>query len=295
MNGKGKTVGPLLSFSSMCSLPPDSLHLDSIYTASAAMQAGSALYTNARSFNRIRIFYSNQYAAASITLEAGGETISRPLNPEHTMLTINLSQWADMLSFTLKGDATTLIQGVSMESQTGVIVDNIPLRGSAGTIFKQADRRLMTDAMNSMDVSLFILQFGGNVMPYIEDEQACINYGNWFYSQIKYLQSIRPDAAFIVIGPSDMSIKEGSDFVTYPLLPNVRDALRSAAFRAGAGYFDMFEAMGGQNSMTAWVAADPPLAMPDYTHFSPRGARLMGEMFYEALMLEYQNYKNKPH
>ena len=292
LSGKGMTFGPLFSFASMCKQPADSAILDTTLSASAAFQAGSALYSNARSFNRVRVFYSNSDPDATITVEAGGEQMVRSLDTSHTMFTMPLGSFANTLSFTVQGNASTHIQGVSLESQSGVVVDNIPLRGSSGTIFTQGSRRMLADAYRAMGVDMFILQFGGNVMPYIEDEQACINYGNWFASQIKYLKSIRPDAVFIVIGPSDMSTKIGTEYVTYPLLPNVRDALRKAALQSGAAYFDLFEAMGGENSMQAWVNADPPLAAPDYTHFSSRGARLMGEMFYEALMSEYHQYKS---
>jgi lysophospholipase L1-like esterase len=48
--------------------------------------------------------------------------------------------------------------------------------------------------------------------------------------------------------------------------------------------------MGGHNSMPSWVNAQPELARPDYVHFSARGARLVANMFYNALILEYNNY-----
>jgi hypothetical protein len=40
--------------------------------------------------------------------------------------------------------------------------------------------------------------------------------------------------------------------------------------------------------MIAWVEKD--LAGPDYTHFTPGGARYVAEMFYEAFIYEYQQY-----
>jgi lysophospholipase L1-like esterase len=88
----------------------------------------------------------------------------------------------------------------------------------------------------------------------------------------------------ILAGPSDMSIKQGEHYITYPLLPVLRDNLLGMVLEKNIGYFDMLEAMGGEGSMEYWVSADPPLAMPDYTHFSPRGARLMGELMYESIM-----------
>ena len=143
---------------------------------------------------------------------------------------------------------------------------------------------------NDLQPNLFILQFGGNVMPYIKDQKAIDRYGRWFTSQINRIKQLCPEAAVLVIGPSDMSMKKKDKFVTYDFLPAVVEVLRQAALSTGSGYWDMYQAMGGYNSMPAWVNAEPELARPDYTHFSPRGARLVASMFYNALILEYNNY-----
>ena len=55
----------------------------------------------------------------------------------------------------------------------------------------------------------------------------------------------------------------------------------------------MYKAMGGMNSMPSWVTADPPLAGADYTHFTPRGAQIISEFFYKALIIEYETYNNQ--
>ena len=77
------------------------------------------------------------------------------------MFTMPLGSFATTLSFTVQGNASTHIQGVSLESQSGVVVDNIP-SGSSGTIFTQGSRRTLADAYRAMGVDMFILQFGGN-------------------------------------------------------------------------------------------------------------------------------------
>ena len=66
--------------------------------------------------------------------------------------------------------------------------------------------------------------------------------------------------------------------------------LKTAALDNGAGYWDMYEVMGGRNSMPQWVAADPPLAAPDYVHFTRAGARKIAELFYDALIKDYEEY-----
>jgi len=44
--------------------------------------------------------------------------------------------------------------------------------------------------------------------------------------------------------------------------------------------------------MPSWVRAEPPLAGADYTHFTPRGAKLIANMFYNSLMIEYAKGNN---
>ena len=87
-----------------------------------------------------------------------------------------------------------------------------------------------------------------------------------------------------------MSTKQKDKFVTYKNLPELVEAMEDVAMATGCGYWNMYEAMGGKNSMPSWVNADPELARPDYVHFSTRGARLIANMFYNALIFEYNNY-----
>ncbi|MCA1746704.1 MAG: hypothetical protein LC655_03340, partial [Bacteroidales bacterium] len=85
--------------------------------------------------------------------------------------------------------------------------------------------------------------------------------------------------------------KQNGKFITYETLVPVRNALREAALESDCAFWDMYEAMGGRNSIRNFVLADPPLATPDYIHFTPRGANLMAGMFFDAVMLEYETYR----
>jgi len=88
-----------------------------------------------------------------------------------------------------------------------------------------------------------------------------------------------------------MSVKDKNHYITNPNVVKVRDALRNAAFKSGAAFWDMYQAMGGENSMPAWVSANPPLASADFVHFNARGAKTIAQMFYDALILEYLRYE----
>ncbi|MDR2684492.1 MAG: hypothetical protein LBB53_03815, partial [Prevotellaceae bacterium] len=78
---------------------------------------------------------------------------------------------------------------------------------------------------------------------------------------------------------------------TYPLLPEMVEAMKSTANRCGAAFWDMYSVMGGQNSMLDWVKEKPALAAPDYIHFTPKGADKIAEMLLDAFMNYYEWWK----
>ena len=178
------------------------------------------------------------------------------------------------------------IYGISFESEGGIQVDNIAMRGGSGLIFTSMSRGTQEAMLDELSPGLILLQYGGNVVPYMSSSY----YRRAFKRQLKFFKEVCPLTPVIVIGPSDMAIREDGKFVTYPGLAGIRDALRDAALESGFGFWDLYEAMGGHNSMASFVHADPPLASTDYVHFNNLGVNLVAEMFYNALMLEYKEY-----
>jgi lysophospholipase L1-like esterase len=181
------------------------------------------------------------------------------------------------------------IYGISFESEGGVLVDNIAMRGASGLIFTSMNRRVQQSMLDNLSPGLILLQYGGNVVPYMQPGY----YRRAFKKQLQFFKEACPGTPVIVIGPSDMSARENGHFNTYPGLEAIRDALRDAAIESGFGFWDLYEAMGGYNSMASFVHAEPPLASVDYVHFNNLGINLVAEMFYNALMVEFTEYESQ--
>ncbi|MEN8202390.1 MAG: hypothetical protein ABFS28_07330 [Bacteroidota bacterium] len=178
------------------------------------------------------------------------------------------------------------IYGISFESNQGMHMDNIAMRGSSGLVFSNMNREQQQEMMDRLSPGMILLQFGGNVVPYMKPNY----YREFFKRELEFFKDLCPGIPIVVIGPADMSIREKGMFKTYPELEPIRDALRQATLESGFAFWDLYEAMGGSNSMPSFVHADPPLASKDYLHFTPKGANLVAEMFYNALMLEYSHF-----
>ncbi len=187
------------------------------------------------------------------------------------------------------GSASPEIYGVMLDCNQGITFDNVPLRGSSGVDFVRADAKHFKKQFDMLNVKFVILQFGVNIVP---NPQA--NYGwyeNMFYQQLKFLKDLDPELDILVVGVSDMSYNTGNGYESYPNIEKIRDAQRNAAFKADCAFWDLYEAMGGHNSMPSWVFAQPQaLANKDFTHFTAKGAGIVSEMLYKAILSEYDEF-----
>ncbi|MFI5171432.1 MAG: GDSL-type esterase/lipase family protein [Chitinophagales bacterium] len=282
--------GPGASF---CRFMPYPVEGDSVQTQEAwlKVQTNKAGGGTVSSYSNVKLFYAgankatafefyeNEILKKSDSLLAGGS---------FHIAEFNLEASPGNFEFKFKGDDSPDIFGISLESNSGVIVDNFGLRGSSGTFFRRLNLDHLKQFYDYFHVKLVILQFGGNSLPYINDTTKCIQFGNALQSQINAIKKIAPGASILVVGPADMSVKVGTEYSTHPQLERLRDEIRKAAFNTNAAFFDTYESMGGKNSMLSWVEAE--IAATDYIHFSPAGARKIAILLYQAIIKDYNNY-----
>ncbi len=183
------------------------------------------------------------------------------------------------------------IYGVMLDSKTGVVMDNVPMRGCSGAIFTGISRKTLEPFFRQENVQMIILQYGGNSVPYLKTEESLVKFCNDIRRQIQYFHSMVPEARILFIGPSDMSTTVRGDLMTYPMLPRFVEMLEQAVTEEGAAFWNMFEAMGGRGSMIQWVKARPQLAGEDYVHFTHKGAEKVSDLLYETISMYYKYFK----
>ena len=58
-------------------------------------------------------------------------------------------------------------------------------------------------------------------------------------------------------------------------------------------FFNTFMAMGGNGTMGEWYGAEPRLVGADFIHPMPSGAKIVGNLFYRALLDSYNKFKTR--
>jgi hypothetical protein len=238
--------------------------------------------------DRVRVFlhsYADSASMAFVVNDTVSDTI-RPIPGGFNLADYRHHEPIGNLNISMSLPEGGRIYGISFESHDGLQMDNIAMRGGSGLIFTKMNRDLQLRMMEYLRPGLIILQYGGNVVPYINANR----YYRSFLRELAFLKDLCPGVPILVIGPSDMSRKEKGRFESFPGVEPVRDALQRAALESGCTFWDLYEAMGGHNSMPSFVHAEPPLASTDYVHFTAVGVNLMAEMFHNALMDEYNRF-----
>ncbi len=171
--------------------------------------------------------------------------------------------------------------GCALDSLAGVCVDNIALRGQSTPWLHKTDNDLFKTMVSYLDVGLIIFQFGTNMIPTITHDFGF--YRIKLEQQLKILKKLAPGCPIIVVGTGDAAYLNKGEETTYNHIVALNKAQEAAAFNSGAGFFDLYNAMGGEGSMIKWVNQEPPLAMSDYIHFTRNGGKQVANMILKSL------------
>lgn len=230
-----------------------------------------------------------QMAVMNDSLVKGSEEIMAVCHPIVTSaLYERWRVFADSsVHYSFAGDTVRLngqgaVYGISQESRTGVIVDNIPMRGCIGLVFTKMDKTQLQTFYKEQNVRLIIMQFGGNAIPFNEKPSTIAAVVSGLRQQVRFLRACAPEASILFIGPSDMLTQTDGEWTTYPMVPYMDKLLRKMALEENIAYFSLFRWMGGAGSMLRWQEIG--LAGSDGVHFNRAGARKAGKAIGEWII-----------
>ncbi|MDR0429327.1 MAG: hypothetical protein LBH58_02470 [Tannerellaceae bacterium] len=176
--------------------------------------------------------------------------------------------------------------GLALEDNKGVIVDNYSLRGNSGLLMEHLDPKDCEYFNAIRHYDLVVLQYGLNVI-----DEDMLQYG-WYKARmvgvINHLKKCFPGSDFLFLSISDRCNQYNGEFKTMPAVLALLHTQRQIAKQAGIPFWNMFGAMGGENSMVGFV--EKGWASKDYTHLSFRGGREIAGSLIKALMLEKEFY-----
>lgn len=246
-----------------------------------------------REFNTVKLYYKN-YKEAAVRFAINYDTTQWRVPLRRSA---RLQEWVykgkDLKSirFTFEPFDSLRLFGASFEGGAGVYVDNFSLRGNTGISLSGIEKDMLTRFNHYRHYKLVILQFGLNMV--VEDSLNYKAYVRRMVKIIRNMQTAFPDASFLLMSVSDRSSNSRGKFETMNAIPAMRNAQRMIAQDTGIAFWDLFEAMGGKNSMVRFVTAKPALAAKDYTHLNFNGGEKLAGSLVKSLLYSLDQFEEK--
>ncbi len=258
---------------------------------------------------------------AYVAVDGKGDLISTRTETE-TWQRIKINAGGRTLSVRAEGaDPVRLLSWRVAREARGVRYVNLGVPGARIETPETWKEGFVSSALEHLSPDLIILGYGTNAA--FDDSVDPQRYEQAVESLIARLRAAVPRVSVLIVGPPDAArlpahaSRENTD-ACRPLTPEeranyrkllraesprlarwhpppklraVRRALRSAASREGAFFWDWSEAMGGACSIHSWVHETPPLAAPDHRNFTGEGARKSARALFRAVMQAYEQYR----
>jgi lysophospholipase L1-like esterase len=177
--------------------------------------------------------------------------------------------------------------GIVVEREiSGIVYDAFGINGARASRPFSWDWRLLASNIERRDPDLIIIAYGSNEVSDADLDPA--QYGESFLTLLNQFHQSAPRASLLVISPPDRAVRVGRRWQTISRLPALVKAQRQAAFKAGAAFFDLFQAMGGAGSIERWATLREPLAQSDRVHLTAAGYRLVAGWLYAEFMQAWE-------
>ena len=235
-------------------------------------------------YTKFGLHYGNAMGKVKIKVYENGNIIktdSLISDGKYHNYKLNFATTPKELKIELEARVSPDFYGITLDAASGVRADNVAMRGEAGRIFTRMNYENYRQMSAVRKPDLFIFEFGGNTIPYMKTDQQLKDYVEGLIFNMKWVKRANPNAMFMLIGNGDMTTSRNGKRITYPYVPKLNDLMKEECMKNDIAYFSMYEAMGGENSMITWVKEG--MAAADYVHFSPKGTKLISEVFYQCL------------
>ena len=237
------------------------------------------------SFNKLRVFYDSEGAEYSLSVE--GSLLKNSVKQDG-FIDIELNSHVDSLKITIQkktnSEGSFSLFGITTESApNGFVFNSIGVNGATVPAFLRC--QLFEEQLAQLKPDLIILGLGINDAygRRFSQKQFEENYSEL----IKKIRSVAPETAIIFTTNNDSYMyrryvnKNGE---------KVKESMFKMAQQYQAGVWDMYSVMGGLNSIVLWEKYN--LAQRDKIHFTREGYLLMGDLFFTALIQNFENNLN---
>jgi lysophospholipase L1-like esterase len=263
-----------------------------IFTGQAG--ATSSLRLEAANATSVEVEYLQQPSGGNVDVFASGEPVGSvntagPAKVEGAA-SVALPAGTKLVQLRVSGGTVQVFGVAFSHGSRGLTYDSLGLNGASTTVMSRAfSPENWSQALQHRNPDLVIINYGTNEssFPAYVDKQ----YEGELRRAIARVRAALPETSILVMSPMDRGTKgDGDSIVTMPAIPAIVAIQKRVAAELGCGFFDTYNAMGGNGTMAKWYEGQPRLVAADLIHPSPQGARIVAKSLTGQLFIGYERY-----
>lgn len=241
-------------------------------------------------FNKVTVIGFSETENVTPVLSYDGSVMHGIYDEWKSTYTFELPDFTDSICIlfdSVPGEFT--LTGVLLENDMpGISVHGVGVNGASVPSYLRCDD--FERDLELIKPDLIIFGIGIN-------DAAEKDFEKWVFKKnydelIQVIRRVNPDCALLFMTNNDsykrMKVKRKTRYEVNTNGKIVQDAFMEMGQVYNAGVWDQFDIMGGLKSMQAWENAG--LAKKDKVHFTNEGYKLLGDLFYNALITRYMEH-----
>lgn len=234
-------------------------------------------------FNQLGILYKNNGGSIQLKSTENIElNISESNEIEYEVVDLKNAKTAKV-----SAAGNVSLYGLYLNDETGLYIDNYALRGNSGVGNLAIPVATYNRCQELLEYDLIVLQYGLNATGGKSKNNDW--YAEQFDKMVKHMKKSFPNVPILIIGVPDRGQRKGGVVKTMTGIVEMVEMQKNVALRNQCLYWNLFEAMGGENAVVKMVKNN--LAAKDYTHVTFKGGQHIAGLFASSFLHLY--YKNK--
>ncbi len=244
---------------------------------------------NGEIFSKIKIYTGKISNPTILNIEKDNKKETLTIYKDQLVNEISINENYPIRKITISTPNVDLpIYGLNIDDTSGIYIDNYGFRGNTGALNLRISKEVIKQFNSHLHYDLVILHYGINAMEHGQEK-----FGWFDNSMSKFIQNVKlsvPNTPILLISTSDVGYKLNGKYSTEHAVPFMVETQNNIALKHKVAFWNLFNSMGGKNTIVNWVEGDSTFAYRDYTHLNSNGAKKIATIFFSKLIASKSYY-----
>ena len=232
-------------------------------------------------WQKARLWFKTQ-EPMTVTIGNDSSAVRHEFQPSPNIQYLETYGKADAITYNIEAGEGTTVFGASLEPVKGIVVDNLGLRGLPGFSLAKIPDATLRQFYRMRPYDLIIIHYGINCAVDGNPESFYKAYIKKMTEIVEKMKRACPGASIMVCNVSDRDQRSADGIRTMNAVKKLARYQRQIASESGVAFFDLFNAMGGDESMAKYV--EKGWANKDYIHINFEGGKHLAEIVCKELL-----------